>query len=552
MGKNKRLLTAITAGAFLSFLCGCAETKKSLTESFKEQMMDASELQEDEKYKTYKSYEENNLLGEDGIPFQVQSETGFNMGATVETTGPVHVSFANNPYINIHYSNEKKLSKQLKSQCFLNPGDIIYCSTPQAGNENSSTYHFQEFRIYEYDKDGVRSKSPIISDAKDGIAYKIPEDFNGEGISIEPIGKFENRVINLHDYYVDTTGNNNEITGLWVVNEKEVQGTLAEADSTDELHVEYQYDSSKYYVSKADPKPLSNSEGIMKYSIYDVLEEIETFEVYLRHYITLNFKVEPKKGIKSIKVGTTQRELDNNKLDGLKIGDRIIITANPGYTVNCLSLELESAGDNQYTYIIPEINNESIDVTVSNKTGTYSSQSINNGSLTLKYVDINNKAEVKDGDTVPSSTKVTVIIKPNEGYYVTGRDVKEDIYQKDMKFSDYEKNINKIIKDHPIKKEYSVSLDTSDPDNCGTITYTIDKKECDGLVTGLRDGQKIKLTYVIDKGSHFVIDRGDSGIGGWFSDRINSKKEEVTISVTDEIDGTTITRDQYIKVKEGK
>lgn len=40
MGKNKRLLTAITAGAILSFLCGCAETKKTLTESFKEQMMD--------------------------------------------------------------------------------------------------------------------------------------------------------------------------------------------------------------------------------------------------------------------------------------------------------------------------------------------------------------------------------------------------------------------------------------------------------------------------------------------------------------------------------
>lgn len=536
----------------MSFLSGCADAKQKLTESFESQMMTESKLEEDEEYLKYRNYEENNLLTEDGIPLEVQQKTGFQNEDIEETAGTVHVTFAQNPFISVYYSIEKDSKTQLDTECYLMPGDTIYCKTPQASNENSSTYHFQEFRIYKYDEENIRDKQPIISDGSNSVVYKIPDDFKGEGISIEPIGKFENRIINLHDYYVDSAGKNNEMTGLWIVNEKEIQGTIAEADSTDELRVEYQFDSSNYYVSKAKPEPLSNSEGIIKYSIYDVLEEIDSFDIYLRHYITLNFKVDPKKGIKSIKVGTQDRGLVDNRLSGLKIGDRIIISTNPGYKATCPILELESTGDNQYTYVVPEIDNESIDITIADKTGTYSTQEINNGTLTLKYVDINNKAEIKDGETVAASTKVLVIIKPNDGYYVSGKDVKDDIYQKEMKFSEYEKNINNIISDHKIKKIYSVTLDTKDPDGCGKVVYKIGNQEVSGLIKNVRDGQNITMTYTIDKDSKYVIDREGSGLGGWISDRISAKSEEITINVSSDIDGTTISRDQYIKVKEIK
>ena len=268
---TKTIYKTLISTTLLLFLSGCTEAKQRIQEYLESQMMAESKLQENEDYLRYRNYEENNLLAEDGLPLEVQQKTGFHNEDIEETTGSVHVTFAYNPFISVYYSSEENSKTQLGSECYLKPGDTIYCKTPQAANENSSTYHFLEFRIYEYDSENNRGKQPVVSDGKNHVVYKIPIDFKGKELSIEPIGKFENRILNLHDYYIDSSGKNNEMTGLWIVNEKDVQGTVAEADSTDELRVEYQFDSSNYYVSKAEPTPLSNSEGIIKYRIYQNL-----------------------------------------------------------------------------------------------------------------------------------------------------------------------------------------------------------------------------------------------------------------------------------------
>ena len=85
-----------------------------------------------------------------------------------------------------------------------------------------------------------------------------------------------------------------------------------------------------------------------------------------------------------------------------------------------------------------------------------------------------------------------------------------------------------------------------------TSCFTIGNQEVSGLIKNVRDGQNITMTYTIDKDSKYVIDREGSGLGGWISDRISAKSEEITINVSSDIDGTTISRDQYIKVKEIK
>ena len=202
----RKFIKLIMASSSLMLLSGCSSLKGKMTETIQKSIIDGSEIKENEDYRKYQYYESNELLTGDGIPVDVLSGINNINVEPAKPTGSVHVSFARNPYISVFYTSEKNSDSLLDANCYLNPGDTIYCKKPQAATENSNSYYFQEFRIYTYDTNGNRSKNFEVSTAEDGVVYTIPNDFLKEGISIIPVGRFEDRVISLHDYYIDTQG----------------------------------------------------------------------------------------------------------------------------------------------------------------------------------------------------------------------------------------------------------------------------------------------------------------------------------------------------------
>lgn len=156
----------------------------------------------------------------------------------------------------------------------------------------------------------------------------------------------------------------------------------------------------------------------------------------------------------------------------------------------------------------------------------------------ISVFDIDGNRRIFSGDLIEPGRKVIVKITPDTGYYVTGRDVTNDVYQDTMKYSDYLKNIESIISNHPVKKYLIVTLDTSD--SYATYTYKIDKKVVSGTIY-VREGTEITLEYVITDSEHTLTESA----GGFFG--IGASNTEVTKELTVDLsmDGTTLTRTSF-------
>ncbi len=182
-----------------------------------------------------------------------------------------------------------------------------------------------------------------------------------------------------------------------------------------------------------------------------------------------------------------------------------------------------------------------LDIRVVNVT-KYQGQSVENGTLTLKYADTN--TEVKKGDLVDNDRDVNVSIKPSTGYYVSGKNVSNDFYQDTMTFEKFLKDVDKIIAKHEIKKIYSVTLDTKD--SYGTVTYTINGTSVEGKVS-VREGQKIKISYKITDSNYKF--KASNKFSEFFSKMKAKTEDSRTIEINEEFNGKTISRDDYFEIE---
>ena len=166
---------------------------------------------------------------------------------------------------------------------------------------------------------------------------------------------------------------------------------------------------------------------------------------------------------------------------------------------------------------------------------------------TLTVRNTGTSSNLKSGDIIEGSQQVTVTIKPDAGYYITGKDVTDGEYKKSMKFSQYQSDVKKIVNQHPVGKYYQIKLDADD--EYGTCTYKIGKTVVSGTIQ-IKEGQEIILEYKItSKG--YVID-GSTGFLGTGLGKNDQEKTE-RIKFTTDMDGKTINRETFgIKVVKGK
>ena len=151
---------------------------------------------------------------------------------------------------------------------------------------------------------------------------------------------------------------------------------------------------------------------------------------------------------------------------------------------------------------------------------------------------------LKTGNLLEGSEKVTITITPANGYYITGKSVKENLYQNTVEFKNLLSDAEKIISEHPVKKYVEVNLDATD--SYGTCKFTVDNQVVSGKVY-LKDGDKVSLEYKITD-SAYVID----GASGLFGSSIgkNEKEKTETIIIDSTYDGKTLNRETFgIKVR---
>ena len=162
-----------------------------------------------------------------------------------------------------------------------------------------------------------------------------------------------------------------------------------------------------------------------------------------------------------------------------------------------------------------------------------------NSTLKVTYLNDGKNQMLKSGDILQGNQEVTVKITPNSGYYVSGKSVKNDIYQDTMEFGDYLENVKEIMDKHPVEKYYYITLIAND--DYGTCSYKLDGKKAEGHIR-VKIGQKLELTYKITDASYVI--EGAKGVLGTGILK-NVKEKTATITIDETFDGKTVNRSTF-------
>ena len=174
---------------------------------------------------------------------------------------------------------------------------------------------------------------------------------------------------------------------------------------------------------------------------------------------------------------------------------------------------------------------------------TYQARTVEHAKIKVTLQDVSQPYELQDSDVVEVSRNVTITITPEDGYYITGSKVNQSTYSDTMKYSAWEKDVEKILEKHPAKKILNVTLDTSD--DHGTCVYKLDGDTVSGPVE-MYEGQKLVLEYTLTDSNYIIIRKG---LGGFLGDRTHQETESCSIDVSEELDGKTVKRSDYITVE---
>lgn len=529
---------------FLSLLTACSTVKNSIEETITNKVNEELDLESDEDYQEYKKMVDNDELTENGIKkderyaFIIENVNVEDLGTNeIETFGSTHVSFVKNSIMSISYYNDENHTELLGNDCYLNPGDTIYASVPKITPTIDSIYEFDGFRIF-----GIDSANNTKNKIKEINEYHIviPETDTND-ISVEPFGHFKDVSLTLYDYYLDGTGKENDLPGVWTINGEKYQEKTVNIGKTTSYSVLYEYDDSEYYVSLTSPEALYKDKGIVSFENGSPKTNNDYYLVELSKYASLSISGNSNKGIDTVKINGKQEDIEN--LQTIKCGDRIEITTNNKYKIINRVLNLETnpetlnSGGTRYSFVVPEGTYGNITIEVSDKVNEYLAKEIKNGKVEVKLK--SNGKEVEAKSDIGDNEEIIVKIIPNTGYYVSGNDVSENVYEKAMKYSEYKKKIDGIISSHECIKYTKIIFDTSD--DYGVVTYKVDGNEVNKESLMLRRDQKIKMDYRITN-KEFEIKKTGLAI---LSDKGSAS---IDIKVSDLSNGTVLKRESYIQI----
>ena len=556
-------------------LSGCGQLK----EHVKNEVSEASEreIQNSNEYQQYVKYQVDGELGEDG---KYHMPTQDEVVESADSEKSIKITIAANTFLKCDYSTDANSNAQVTgSEVFLNPGDSLFVSNVNVNNDISNLYDFDRFRIWEYDREGKKSNKPYGEvSIKNGLILKVPENFNGTGFSIEPIGKYSNRHITARAYYLNNDQENTLPNGQWKVNSKRFNDSV-DISPVESYTIVYDYQAYKddYYFVKSTPMCwyAKESDNAVIFREVSSNEQETEFAVEMHPYITMEvvnkcinwasgIPIIGNKGkgiIQSISRGEEAIEQDyagksSFEINKLKAGDKLSIRVGKEFKITgnnvsvgtAVPLGSDAENGYEYTIVIPDTrNNIGIEISErnSNAEGTFQGYNQANAVVEIKRA---NGTVLNIGDELPGDDeKVTMTIVPDDGYYIDGFTDKNNYsyVKKKIAFSRLEKDILSILDDHQAIKFISLNLVFSD--EAGTYAYKLDgKKITDSLLQDVRVGQKLKVEFTANRGyviTHSRFTERAISEAKTRSGELDSTSE--SLEITSDMDGMTIDRETF-------
>ena len=532
-----RALKFIFLTGIILLLCGCSTIKERVTQA----LWDYSGISEDPAYLQYVELEKGNELNQEGVYHsEIVDEY---MNEEDKPSGSVQVSFARSEFLQMEYYRDEEMNEKLDpDNCWLNPGDAIYVSEVKLSNTINPFYHFSEIRIRQIDEKGNVETLSVITEAP-GLLYHIPEDFSGTDISIVPIGTYQNRVVNLNAVYVHPDGTETVMeNGIWQINGKRHGNGPVELNPMESYRVVFDYSAYKdnWYFASSSPEAYwdNDSDAIISFFTVPSNSERMDFTVRLHPYGTMTVLngltyqnplnsildsaaalfgnksiIETQNIIELIQVNgiTSINNFSDTeiKLSDMKAGDEILIRVPEMYKIIAEGLQLGASehkekSSREYRFTIPDTEAMTFRLSVTQRNsdldGVYHTMPVTNGELTLYDA---SGVRYSDGCELPAENeKVVVTITPDEKYSVYGRNVKGNVYRAEMSYSDFTKNLQTILTDHPIRPGIVVTIDTAD--DKGNCTFWSGNNILTGTVY-LREGQDLQFDYLLDPDGGYEI-----------------------------------------------
>ena len=370
----KKKILIIMSVVMLLLLSGCSNLNDYLTDKLEEIIREESGIYEDPSYYKYQNLQQTNQLNEDGV-YLGADEIGDEPVEVEEPTGKIHVTFAENSHIRVTYYRDADLTEEIHTRCYFNPGDSIYASDPEIVGAYSDKYVFSGFKILKFDSDGQYSSLNSWED--DDLVIEIPVDYEGSELSVLPLGKYEQRKLELDDCYIDADGNEAEFYGTWQIDidskgySERTNDTTRTISAIEDYTVSYDYSDyvKDYYFVESDPEPFKTDDtGIITFSKVTAQNGCDYYHVILHRFINVrvnneDYSVFNPNIVKLL--SAAGEEQDNLKkkelmLKGLKCGDVIMIRVDSNYkvTVNGLDIaapvDLEDGSAQEYIITVPE------------------------------------------------------------------------------------------------------------------------------------------------------------------------------------------------------
>ena len=322
----KRLALILSAGVIVTMLSGCGQADEYLQTRF----LEKSGILEDQEYQQYSEMKQNNQLGENGTfnDTDIFTETV----VTDVGSGSVHVTFAENRYLDIRYYLDNGMTERIDTtQCYLNPGDTIYASV-ESKNPNSNLYALSTYRIYEYDGENtIKNKTTYPIEDKDKLVYQIPSTFTGSEIAIVPVGEYPNRQLTMKAFYIDDSQQENELAnaGTWTINDEECTGNSASISPIVSYVLKYKFDIDNYFFVAASPKCFTehpDQEGIVEFLEANPTDEDMEYSVELHPYLKLTISLSENGTIAiNDNIAETIKKNKSWTCEKLKYGDVIVV-----------------------------------------------------------------------------------------------------------------------------------------------------------------------------------------------------------------------------------
>ena len=538
----KKALTVLVAALAMS---GCAALKSGL----QTKILEESGLADDPDYQRYMTLLDQELLDETGIYLETETAAG----PDTESEGRIHVTFAQNPRVRARFYLDAEKTVPV-TECDLNPGDQIYIDTPVASHPATDLFSAGSFRLVSYDSEYNEVYSEIIEAEGDGSRITIPENCPWPQLSVQPLGNYDSRVVYLSDYILDEEGRRHEQAGEWIVNETVFTETSADIPSSMDLDPAYQYDPGVYRFISSDPEAylLDEKTGVIRFAHEDALSELNRYEIELQKYLNVHLSGSPAEGLVSASVNGAPAWIEENTVRKILREDRLSILVNEGYKVT--SKDLAAKGEPEkteegylYSFDVPQDAEADPCILIREDTDYWQPLSIWHAELSLIRSDGN---EAEEGEAIDPAETVRLRLIPEEGYYISGSDIENNMLEKEMTFEEYLGSVDDIINSHKISRFISVTL--ADTGEHGTCEYSLNKEPVSETVSGLKAGDRIKVKYTLtDK--NWKFDSGSDDVLSNLIELVQSvfsrSSRTVYIRVNAEMDGETLNGEDYTVIR---